>query len=61
MAQPQEENTVTQRLECCRAELLEKRQLELLQEVKQESAGSLHASSMAITGKESSTLLGSYK
>jgi hypothetical protein len=65
VARPQEEDTVAQRLERRRAELLQKRQLESIQELERELerelAGSPHASSVAVTGKESVVLLVSYK
>jgi hypothetical protein len=54
VAQPQEEVTVAQRLERRRAELLQKRQLESIQEIEQELAGGPRASSVAVTGEESS-------
>jgi hypothetical protein len=53
VAQPQEEDTVAQRLERRRAELLQKRQLESIQEIEQELAGGPRASSVAVTGEES--------
>jgi hypothetical protein len=53
VAQPQEEDTVAQRLERRRAELLQKRQLESIQEIEQELAGGSRASSVAVTGEES--------
>jgi hypothetical protein len=54
VVQPQEEDTVAQRLERRRAELLQKRQLESIQEIEQELAGGPRASSVAVTGEESS-------
>jgi hypothetical protein len=61
VARPQKKDTVAQRLERCRAELLEKRQLESIQELKQELADGLCVSSIAVIDKESVTLLISYK
>jgi hypothetical protein len=62
VAQPQEEDTVAQWLERRRAELLQKRQLESIQEIEQELAGGPRASSVAVTGEESPvTSLVSYK
>jgi hypothetical protein len=53
VAQPHEGDTVAQRLERRRAELLHEMQLKSIQEIKQELADSPRASSMAVTGKES--------
>jgi hypothetical protein len=61
VAQSQEEDTVTQRLERRRAELLQKRQLECIQELEQELTGGLQASSMAVIDEEFITLLISYQ
>jgi hypothetical protein len=51
--QEQEEETTAQRLERRRAELLEKRRLKQIQEIEEELAGGSRASSMALTGIES--------
>lgn len=61
MAQPQEEETVAQRLERRRAELLQKRQLESIQEIKQELAGGSRVLSVIIIGEESVMSLMNYK
>lgn len=61
MAQPQEEDTIAQRLERRRAELLQKRQLESIQEIEQELAGGPRASSVAVTGEDSIASLVSHK
>jgi hypothetical protein len=61
VAQPQEEDTVAQRLERRRAELLQKRQLESIQEIEQELAGGPRALSVAVTGEDSAASLVSHK
>jgi hypothetical protein len=53
VAQPQEEDTVAQRLERRRAELLQKRQLESIQEIEQELADGPCALSVAVIDEES--------
>jgi hypothetical protein len=61
VAQPQEKDTVAQRLERRRAELLQKRQLESIQEIEQELAGRPRALSIAVTGENSAVSLISHK
>jgi hypothetical protein len=61
VAQPQEKDTVAQRLERRRAELLQKRQLKSIQEIEQELAGRPRALSVAVTGEDSAALLVSHK
>lgn len=60
-AQPQEEESVAQRLERRRAELLERRQLESIKEIEQELTGGPRASSVAVTGEDSGASLVSHK
>jgi hypothetical protein len=57
VAQSQEKDTVAQRLERCRAELLQKRQLKSIQQIEQELAGGPRALSVAVTGEESPVAL----
>jgi hypothetical protein len=52
---------VAQRLDRRRAELLQKRQLESIQEIEQELAGGPRASSVAVTDEDSAALFVSHK
>jgi hypothetical protein len=61
VTQPQEKDTVAQRPGRRRGELLQKRQLESIQEMEQELAGGPRASSVTVTGEDSTALLVSYK
>jgi hypothetical protein len=53
--------SIAQRLKRRRAELREKRQLESIQEIKDELAGGSRASNKALTGEEPPTIIISYK